>query len=127
MFNFIKNLMFVKKTKLLETNLAQPDNILTLSCGAGGSCKIKININNHSPEASTQFGEMLFLLNEGCYIQSILDIFDEMAKTDTGSAKFIQPIISQWSTRVLELENNQIDLSQKPIISPTYFYKSAKQ
>ena len=70
---------------------------------------------------------MLFLLNEGCYIQSILDIFDEMAKTDTGSAKFIQPIISQWSTRVLELENNQIDLSQKPIISPTYFYKSAKQ
>lgn len=119
MFNFIKNLILVKKT-----NPVQPDNTLTISCGVSGSCKIKININDHSQEASIQFGEMLFSLNEGYYIQSILDIFAEMGDTDTRNINFIQPTISRWSTRVLEIENNQIDLLQKPIISPTYFYKA---
>jgi hypothetical protein len=109
----------------MQTPLEQ-ENILSLSCKTGENTKVKIHLNITSNEAAKQFGEMLFLLNEGYYVQSILDIFTDISKTDDKYAKFIHGIISSWSERVLEMEHHEKNSLDTPIISPTYFDKSAK-
>lgn len=118
---------FKPQKKITESN--QPlENVLMITCGSNiKDNKVKIYFNITSTEAAKQFGEMLFLLNEGYYVQSILDIFKEISSADENYAKFIQKVISNWSEKVLELENHEDDLLNNPIVSPTYFYKSAKQ
>ena len=128
MFNYIKKYFSTKQEQKVEEPKPVPieDNLLIISCDSHGTTKIKITVNNKSFESAKHFGEMLFLLNEGFYVQTILDVLNEIIKTEPAYATFIQSIINKWSTKVIEIEDVEEDLLNQPVISPTFFYKSAK-
>lgn len=119
MFQYLQSLF--KKNKKSNN-----DNTLTIVCDHNKNNKIHVNFNKTSPESAQQFAEMLFLLNEGYYTKLILEILQEISKTDTDQTNFINDVISRWSSFVLEVENYEQDQLNSPIVAPTYFYKSAK-
>ncbi|NBT07536.1 MAG: hypothetical protein EBS98_01920 [Chitinophagia bacterium] len=64
---------------------------------------------------------MLFLLNEGYYVQLILDVLLKISKQDVNNNIFVQNVISNWSSRISDnLSSNDND-SDEPIIKPTHF------
>lgn len=128
MFNYIKKYFSTKQEQKAEEPKPTPveDNLLVISCDSHGTSKVKITVNNKSFESAKQFGELLFLLNEGFYVQPILDVLNDIIKTEPAYATFIQSILNRWSTKVTEIEDVEEDLLNQPVISPTFFYKSAK-
>lgn len=128
MFNYIKKYFATKPDQKISepSNLDSNENIITISCDSSGVSKVKIIVNNNSIESAKQFGEMLFLLNEGFYTQSFLDILNEIVESDKNYTIFVSSIIDKWSNKVTEIENIENSLSNKPIVPPTFFYKSAK-
>jgi len=128
MFNYITKYFSIKPQPKVEETKPTPieDNLLIIACDPHGTNKVRITINNKSLESAKEFGEMLFLLNEGLYIQPILDVLNEIVKTEPSYATFTQSVINKWSNKVIEIEDVEEDLLNQPVVSPTFFYKSSK-
>jgi hypothetical protein len=126
MFNFLKSLFDRFYTKKEDSIPKDPNNLLIISVDNYGQIRVKITINNTDNNAGKKFGEMLFLLNEGYCTQSILDIFDDIVESEASYGKFLRDVIDRWSSKITESEKLETDQSDKPIISPTFFYKGSK-
>jgi hypothetical protein len=87
---------------------------------------VDIDLNNLSTEDAKQFGLLLFLINEGYYVQSFLDIISNISKVDTTKTEFVQSVISSWSNAIIE-NDNYVKNNQDPIIKPTQFNITTKQ
>lgn len=113
MINYFKQL-FYKKT-VSDTTVSK--NKIIFEVDNNQKIDIKFELNDLSVEAATKFGYLLFLINEGYYVQSALDILSNMAKEDLNKQRFAQQTINQWSSKILDNET----INDQPIIKPTQF------
>jgi len=126
-FNFFKQIFFNRFDNQKEDSTPKDlNNLLIVPVDDEGKIRVKVTINNTDNNAGKKFGEMLFLLNEGYCTQSILDIFDDIVESEASYGKFLRDVIDRWSSKITESEKLEIDQSDKPIISPTFFYKGSK-
>jgi hypothetical protein len=126
-YKYIKNLLgYSKQTNNKDYVNPNTDNQLIMSCDQDGIVKVKITINHVGKNASINFGNMLFLMNEGYYVQSICDIFQEIKDSNTDHTKFIEDITNTWAMCVLQIEKLEAEEENSPIVSPTFFDKGSK-
>lgn len=85
---------------------------------------LAVDIKNSSLQAAQRLGLLLFLINEGYYVQSFLDIISDLSKKNDAGLLFQQQVISTWSEKITESNlNEQQDQinDDTPIIKPTQF------
>lgn len=128
MISFLKSL-FKKKHKKLDTNniLDGNSNYLVVFMDKNGEPNIYMNLGDRSESAPEKFGNIIFSLNEGHYVSSIIDILISISKTDKEALIFINKIITTWSDQIKE---NSISIDKvfndNPIILPTQFSNHIK-
>ena len=86
---------------------------------------LHIDAHNFSSKDADKFALLLFLLNEGYYIQTFLDLITDFAKHNPRQAEFVQQIISSWSNKITEnntYANIETDIQEEPLIKPTQFH-----
>lgn len=110
---------FLPKIKKEEESpqIEKKSNYLIFELDENNQSHVSLSISNNDTESAKQLGIMLFLLNEGYYVQLILDVLLKIAKQDINN-KFIQDVISNWSSR---LNDNIVSNDNEPIIKPTQF------
>lgn len=125
MHNYISKLLGMKnKTISKEQN---NNNTVSFEVDEDKKIDVILQLNDLSIEAASQFGFFLFLLNEGYYVQTIIDILSEMCKEGGEKAIFSQRVISTWSQKILENDKYNSDINNNdPIIKPTQFHVSHK-
>ena len=101
------------------------NNSILFNIDKNRNIHLKLNFNHFSSEDSDKFALLLFLMNEGFYTQTFLDLITDFAKQNPQHAQFIQHIISEWSNRITE--NNtyasmEINTKEDPLIKPTQFH-----
>lgn len=126
MINYIKKLFDYSHSKDIKTAPPASENQIIISCDQNGLVKVKITISHVGTNAAKDFGKMLFLMNEGFYVQSILDIIKEIKESGSDTNEFIEQMISSWSECVVSIESMEKDEDNQPIISPTLFDKGSK-
>jgi len=117
-YNFIKNL-FVNKKLSEPTN--RKENSITFFIDDDDKLKIRIFIDDTSPKSSEYFGFLLYLINEGYYVQSILDTLFEMSEAYPDYGVFISSVIQEWSKKIKD-EPEYKGEQHKPIIGASQFY-----
>jgi hypothetical protein len=124
MFSYLLSLFNSKKElkNNLETKNTNTNSIL-FYLDQDQKINLDIDINNISSEDAKQFGLLLFLINEGYYVQSFLDKISDIAKKHADKTEFIQTVISVWSHAIIE--NDKV-VEQDPIIKPTQFNTATK-
>lgn len=116
--------LFLSETKKEENQEAQQSqqsrsNYLIFELDENNQSHVSLAISNDDPESAKQLGIMLFLLNEGYYVQLILDVLLKISKQDVDNNIFVQNVISNWSSRIKD--DSSDDNDNEPIIKPTYF------
>lgn len=111
MIKYFKKIFSQHKNPSNNTN-----NSIIFSINDNKEIIIQINLNSFSTESATKFGYLLFLINEGYCVKHILDFLSTMQKEDIDKNLFIQSVITQWSSQILDHDNNE-----EPIVKPTQF------
>lgn len=116
--------LFLSETKKeenqgLQVSQQSRSNYLIFELDENNQSHVSLAISNDDPESAKQLGIMLFLLNEGYYVQLILDVLLKISKQDVDNNIFVQNVISNWSSRIND--NLTSDNDDEPIIKPTYF------
>jgi len=111
MIKYLKKFFSKYKSPPTDTN-----NSIIFSINNNKEIIIQINLNSFSTESATKFGYLLFLINEGYCVKHILDFLSTMQKEDIDKNLFIQSVITQWSSQILDHDNNE-----EPIVKPTQF------
>ena len=84
---------------------------------------LHIDVHNFSSKDADKFSLLLFLLNEGYYIQTFLDLVTDFAKQNPQHAEFVQQIVSGWSSKITENSTYIEDSNEEePLIKPTQFH-----
>lgn len=102
-----------------NTPIKSTDNLLIIRVDKQGKILIDFDINQWTDKDCENFGTMLFYMNEGVYIQTILDLFSFFAKKDTKYINFMNKTIKQWSDLVANNNTNA-----EPVVSPSRFYQT---
>jgi hypothetical protein len=111
MIKYFKKFFSKYKSSPTDTN-----NSIIFSINNNKEIIIQINLNSFSAESATKFGYLLFLINEGYCVKHILDSLSIMQKENIDKNLFIQSAITQWSSQILDHDNNE-----EPIVKPTQF------
>jgi hypothetical protein len=123
----IKWLRYFSNKKYIANNIiipifqAKSNLVVSINHTYISSVKITIFIDDTSSKSSEHFGFLLYLINEGYYIQSILDTLFEMSQSYPDYSFFISKVIEEWSKKIkndTEYKNEE----NKPIIGPSQFY-----
>ena len=86
---------------------------------------IHVSITDLNYDKATHFAKMLFEMNSGAYVTSIIDILMELSKQDDSIKIFIAKVIAAWS--LYGDLNKQGQLSEgEPVINPTDFMKGLR-
>lgn len=109
MLKFFKNLKKSENSSIIN-------NSISFDLDSDGKVHFNINLLDESKESAEKLGLMLFMINEGHYIQHILSSLDSLTK-DPLSSHFAQQVIKTWSQHISKEEKDQ----EKPIISPSSF------
>lgn len=89
-------------------------NSISFDLDANGKVYFDINVLDESKEAAEKLGIMLFMINEGYYVQHILNSLDIIMKNPS-SENFAKQIISSWSEQISKEDQ------EDPIVSPSSF------
>ncbi|MFM7795449.1 MAG: hypothetical protein ACKO7N_01655 [Candidatus Nitrosotenuis sp.] len=104
-------------------------NILIVSVDSDGKIFLNFDVNNFSDKNAENFGMMLYYLNEGMYVETILDLFLHFMKNDNRFETFTQDTIRTWSKLVNEFGIREEFINNKntdPIIAPSDFYNKTE-
>ena len=112
------------KPKLKEE--IQDTNSICFSIDKKGEISLKIDLRNTDELSAEKLATVLFYINEGYYVQSILDNLTELSIKNNTYLKFIQKTISLWSNKIIENDNIINNYQDKPIISPGEFNSTSK-
>lgn len=125
-YNYLLSLFNYKNNEQTEINTetTKTNNSILFYLDQNQKINLDIDINNISADDAKQFGLLLFLINEGYYVQSFLDIISDIAKKHSDKTQFAQNVISTWSNAIIE--NDKVT-DQDPIIKPTQFNTTSKQ
>jgi len=96
-------------------------NIILFQIDENQKVHLKVNIDNFSEEAAKKFGFLLFLLNEGYYVQTFMDLISDFSKESLTKAQFCQQVIGSWSNKIAESDKYELDHQDEPMIKPTSF------
>lgn len=109
--------LFRLNKEIKETNIKKPVSI-TFEIDENNQFSVDLSIGNRSLVLAENLGLLLFLINEGYYVQSFLDILVDISKQHHDNAIFAQTTISHWSNKIMEHDQDQADV---PIIKPSQF------
>jgi hypothetical protein len=101
-------------------------NSITFKIDQDQKIHLHIDIENLSSADANKFGLMLFLLNEGYYVQTFMDLMTDLSKQDLTKAQFVQQVIGNWSKQITESNEYEDKLDNEPIIKPTLFNNTNK-
>ena len=107
------------KTKTEEISENTLSNSIVFNIDNDNKVNLTIDIKNTSLESADKLGFLLFLINEGYYVQSFLDIISDLSKKNIDHALFAQKTINSWSTRITDNADDN-----DPIVKPTEFNNS---
>lgn len=100
----------------IEKNKSTVQNTISFDLDSDGKVHFDIHVLDESKEAAEKLGLMLFMINEGYYVQHIINSLDTLMK-NPASSQFAQQIISTWSQHIT---NDTLD-QENPIVSPLSF------
>lgn len=110
--NFIKSIFYQRKFI--------SNNTIIFSVDTDNNNDFKLEINHYSKEAAEKFGVLLFLINEGYYVQSILDSLSSLSKENEEKSQFVQQAIYNWSSHI-KASDGYSSTNDEPIVKPTQF------
>lgn len=101
----------------------KPTNSVLFEIDNNNNIDVKIKLNNALVDDAEKFGLLLFLINEGYYVQTFLDILSDISKEGEHQAKFVQTTIHSWASKVTESNIYETNIKNEcdPIIKPTQF------
>jgi hypothetical protein len=115
----IKNLMdrFLKE----KNNTQQTDNTnkILFEIDENHKINIKLDLGNFTDDSAEQLGLVLFLLNEGYYVQTFMDLITDLSHDN--NTKFSQKVISSWADKINTSNSYDNKAEDEPLIKPTYF------
>lgn len=123
MFDILKNLITkfqagsVEQSNDLVDNEQGKSNFITFELDQDNKPHVLLDLDNLSTESAKQLGILLFLLNEGYYVQPVLDVLLAISKQDVQKNLFVQTVMSNWSSHIAA-DNKKIE---EPLIKPTQF------
>jgi hypothetical protein len=121
MINYISKFFTTNNSEKLQIT----NNSIIFEIDQNQKTNVWMELKDTSPEAASNFGFFLFLLNEGYYVQTIIDILSKTLKEDDEEKSiFVQKIISTWSQKITENSKYDSDINNDPIIKPTEFNTS---
>jgi hypothetical protein len=125
-YNYLLSLFNYKNNEHTEinTDTKKQNNSILFYLDQNQKINLDIDIDNISADDAKQFGLLLFLINEGYYVQSFLDIISDIAKKHSDKTEFVQTVISTWSNAIIE--NDKAVNQEDPIIKPTQFNIASK-
>lgn len=94
-------------------------NSIMFESDSNNMVNIKVYINDPSRDAADKFGLLLYLLNEGYYVQHTLEILSNLSKEHHNN-EFITATINSWSNKVTDNTKHELYIND-PIIKPTQF------
>ena len=117
----IKNLMdrFLKE----KNNTQQTDNTnkILFEIDENHKINIKLDLGNFTDDSAEQLGLVLFLLNEGYYVQTLMDLITDLSNENNEKLKFAQKIINSWVEKINTSNSYEAKSEDEPLIKPTYF------
>lgn len=120
MIKKLLNTLFKNKKNSSQFN--HTTNSIVFEIDKNNKINLKVFINDTNIESADKLGVLLFLLNEGYYVQGFLDILSDLSKQDPNNDEFVKKIINSWSTKVTEIAEYESQLNiNEPIIKPTQF------
>jgi|LakMenEpi03Aug12_release.lakeMendotaPanAssembly.Ray.scaffolds.fasta_scaffold435234_3 hypothetical protein len=81
----------------------------------------KLEIDDFSDDSAEQLGLVLFLLNEGYYVQTLMDLITDLSNENNEKLKFAQKIINSWVEKINTSNSYEAKSEDEPLIKPTYF------
>lgn len=114
------NLLSKFISKIFQPTQTKHGNNIIVNVDDEHKINLSIDMNNFSSEAAEQFGMMLFLLNEGYYMQTLMDLVIDLSKSNNEHAVFAQKILSSWSNKIT-LNNHASQNDEEPIVKPSFF------
>lgn len=109
---------WLKKIQPTPSQQSTPLNSIIFEVDKESKINVRINIQDNTIENGKAFGLLLFLINEGYYVESTLNLLSSLSDLNPNNANFIQQTLSSWSNYVSEDINHDI---QDPVIKPTEF------
>jgi hypothetical protein len=123
MFDIFKNLFNNKQPKanisevVGNQNQVSNSNFVTFELDADNKPHVLLDLDNLSTESAKQLGILFYLLNEGYYIQPVLDVLLAISKQDVEKNLFTQTVLNSWNSHI----NTNSTKSEEPLIKPTQF------
>lgn len=91
---------------------------------------IKIYFEKYEETDAKEFGTLLFSLNRGYLMTSILEILVSLAKENSTTNTFVQQVISHWVglDNIYKNRDDNIagDNNEEPVVKPTEFLERFK-
>lgn len=120
-------LSFLFSKKISQNTSDKEENRFVVNIKKDGTVFLDFILPHIDDKDCENFALVLYLLNEGMYIQSILDSLSEIRQKDKESIAIVNKIISSWSKLVNQYGiSEQVNIYEKPVVSPTQFYKGMK-
>lgn len=108
--------IFTKNTKVINIK-----NEIIFTIDQDQVINLQLNFNHYTKESAEKLALLLFFMNEGYYVQSLLDSLFAFAK-DNNQHQFVQQTISAWSAHLKSADQYEDNNSNdNPIIKPTQF------
>lgn len=117
LYSLIKD-MFFTKSKKIDTS-----NSIIFSIDENGKVHLDISINQTSDYHSEKFGYLLYLINEGFYLQSMIDAVVGLSDSKPEYTKFLECTIKSWNSHASKKDTHPININN-PIVSPSKFGKT---
>jgi hypothetical protein len=121
MIKSIINKWFTKNKTSKTENIILKNNSVLFWIGEDGLPYIKIHIMDTDTESSSIFGDMLFSINTGQYMDNILSLLVDISHKDPIIKEYIKNVISYWQNSLLAEDISSTNEDNEPHIKPTAF------
>lgn len=119
--SLLKKLGFYNKERI-ETNSQIPNsNSIVFWVGEDGLPYVKVYIVDTDIESSKHFGDMLFSINTGQYMNYTLSVLVDISRQDAHVNTYIKNVISYWQSLLLTKDTSDDPENNDPHIKPTAF------
>jgi hypothetical protein len=128
MIEFFKNIFRSHNTSLsheAKEQTSENTNALTILLGDDNEPYIHVAITDVDDDKAILFAKMLYELNTGKYITSIVNILNELSSRDDKIKTFVHKLIINWRLHE-QLDKEQSVIYDEPLVRPSDFFKGLK-
>jgi len=120
MIKSLLNKWFCNRQETKKENNIPDSNSVLFWIGEDGLPYVKVYIVDTDIESSKKFGDMLFNINTGQYMDYTLSVLVDISRRDAQINEYIRNVISYWQSLLLTTDTS-IDPDNEPHIKPTAF------